>query len=268
MRRWRMYGVLFSKLPVYGHFTDYFCLRNRKHGDVQLYDATMAMLPQSSSLPSPSAKFTDNSNQRTRLSSDTGVPDSAKLNDIANSNIGAGTAVDQQSFRSDASVASTKFTDSTKRHVWQLMGHQCWICQSSAPLDIAHVLGQADKFVFRRCVTNNIISFKELSDFRNAIPLCPTCYKSYDLPIPRVFFLPTHVKFFFDWEEEDRKRRILFKQKHNEYCARRCPTEEIVSNDVYFLHSGRLPVGIIWNVYWAAHHHFVRNELVLVKLLL
>lgn len=51
------------------------------------------------------------------------------------------------------------------------------------------------------------LSYKSTS---NAIPLCPTCHSAYDLAIdPGYVFFPTDLKFFIEFEIEDRERRRI-----------------------------------------------------------
>lgn len=105
---------------------------------------------------------------------------------------------------STVSSNSSTFSEPTKLETKRLAGRNCWACNTKRP-QICHVVAQEDTqtdiweqaglFTF---------SYKSTS---NAIPLCASCHGEFDLSIdPGYVFFPTDLKFFIDFEMEDRER--------------------------------------------------------------
>ncbi|TKA39991.1 hypothetical protein B0A49_13781, partial [Cryomyces minteri] len=104
-------------------------------------------------------------------------------------------------------------------------GSTCWHCGAS-PTDICHVIGKKDRD-FDRLVQEGLITFEQLGDVGNAIPLCPLCHRNFDDMVnPGFIFVPADLEYFIQYEEADQDRRREIGKRTGAVPIRVAPTAE------------------------------------------
>ncbi|KAL4811303.1 hypothetical protein BDV18DRAFT_155908 [Aspergillus unguis] len=129
---------------------------------------------------------------------------------------------------SDSLIHSDYFPAATKLEIKRLAGTSCWACHSPMS-QIAQVFDQEDKQIeyWNRA---GLINFS-LESFDNGIPLCPNCHTQFDRSDdPGFVFLPVDLKYFIDFELQDRDRRAA--AERDEAVTRR----EVPTNAMYLEH--------------------------------
>ncbi|PYH98484.1 hypothetical protein BO71DRAFT_316258 [Aspergillus ellipticus CBS 707.79] len=108
---------------------------------------------------------------------------------------------------SAASSGSNAFSESTRLETKALAGLNCWACNTTQP-QICPVVAKEDP---QRDIWEEAGLFTfSYESAENAIPLCASCHVEFDLAIdPGYVFFPTDLKFFIDFEMEDRERRRI-----------------------------------------------------------
>jgi hypothetical protein len=80
---------------------------------------------------------------------------------------------------------------------------------------------------FRDALRDGLIDFQEKQNPQNAIALCGTCHTNFDhVYNPSFFFLPTDLKYFLNYERQDRKRRRKLGRRTGTIPGRMCPTAQ------------------------------------------
>ncbi|XTI92970.1 hypothetical protein V2W45_1498199 [Cenococcum geophilum] len=107
---------------------------------------------------------------------------------------------------SDAASSASSASDFSKTVKRQVIHTDnvttCWRCGAS-PTNICHVIGRKDRSF------PDLIIFTHLSDADNDIPLYPTCHRNFnDINRPDLFFIPSDLQYFIDFERADYARRI------------------------------------------------------------
>jgi len=80
---------------------------------------------------------------------------------------------------------------------------------------------------FHDALRDGLIDFQEKQNPQNAIALCGTCHTNFDhIYNPSFFFLPTDLKYFLNYERQDRKRRRKLGRRTGTIPGRMCPTAQ------------------------------------------
>jgi hypothetical protein len=80
---------------------------------------------------------------------------------------------------------------------------------------------------FHDALRDGLIDFQEKQNPQNAIALCGTCHTNFDhVYNPSFFFLPTDLKYFLNYERQDRKRRRELGRRTGTIPGRICPTAQ------------------------------------------
>ncbi|KAL2349672.1 hypothetical protein BJ546DRAFT_1126454 [Cryomyces antarcticus] len=129
--------------------------------------------------------------------------------------------------RTSSRSSMSTFSGSVRDQVARLNdGGTCWHCGAS-PTDICHVIGKKDRD-FDRLVQECLITFQQLGDVGNAIPLCPLCHRNFDDMVNhRFIFVPADLEYFIQYEKADQDRRREIGKRTGTVPIRVAPTAEL-----------------------------------------